>query len=128
MATLCQISLVDDEARFFAFLLKNNVPGEASGYGKFYGEVPEIGSTLQINWNEIDIEKFTATAGGELDTDFMERCLNDADEYLKVIHVHRYFVPTPELFAKSYKDMKRGLTIGHFQVTECTVFVVKARL
>ena len=52
MITLCQIIVVDDEAKFFEQLKKNGSAFglHGGGWGRFTGEVPAINTSFEINF------------------------------------------------------------------------------
>ncbi|HEY9598706.1 MAG TPA: hypothetical protein V6D33_13660 [Cyanophyceae cyanobacterium] len=122
MSCLCQIALIDDESQFMECLSRyNRPPSGYEGFGSFYGDVPPIGSTLQIDWRDYELEnKVPFPEGYEQDR---ERVSN----YFKVIHVHRHLIPKPEYYnsLSTTGDVERALNTGHHSVAICVIYVVQ---
>ncbi|MEH2331240.1 hypothetical protein [Nostoc sp.] len=98
----------------------NHPPRGFGGWGRFYGEAPAIGTTLQIDWSDYElVNNLPLPENHESDR---ER----TSDYFRVIHHHRHLVPKPEYYNTSSSDIKRGLNVGHYTVYQCTVYVVKA--
>ena len=116
MSVLCQIGLVDDEKQFIEYLKQHNRLPIYTGCGRFYGEVPEIGTTLQIDWSDYERENKTPFPEGH------ENDRERASDYFKVIHHHRRLVPKPEYYSD---EIRRGLNTGHHSVTLCVIYVVQ---
>jgi hypothetical protein len=122
MSVLCQIAQVDDEKQFMEYVKKyNRPPYPGGGWGRFYSEVPAIGTTLQIDWSDYESEN---------NVPLPERYEKDRErpsDYGRVIHHHRHLVPKPEWYNIDTSDeIHRGLNIGHHAVVLCVVYVVEA--
>ncbi|MEH2425446.1 MAG: hypothetical protein V7K48_32470 [Nostoc sp.] len=121
MSVLCQIALVDDEQKFINFVNHYyHPPSGFAGWGRFYGEVPAIGTTLQINWSDYEL------VNNLLFPENHESDHERISDYFKIIYHHRHLVPKPEYYSTSSSDPKRSLNVGHYTVSQCTVYVVKA--
>jgi hypothetical protein len=121
MSALCQIAKVDDEHRFMEHVRQHNRPPDGyGGWGRFYGEVPAIGTTLQIDWSDYELVN---------DVPFPERGEKDREggsDYFRVIHHHRHLVPKPEYYSswESSADQNRAMNVGHHSITLCVIYVV----
>jgi len=121
MSVLCQISLVENERQFMELLSQ----GEAvwnrgmGGWGRFYGEIPAVGTTLQIDWTDFALENEEPFPEG------YERDRERSPDYFKVIHHHRHLVPKPEYYGESDNETRRQLAVGVYSVSLCHVIVVK---
>ena len=121
MSTLCQIAVVDNEQNFQDHLKKYGEPLNGNGgWGRFYGDVPAIGTTSEINWRDYElINEELFPKNGEKDRDRQ-------DDKFRIIHYHRHLVPKPEYYSSSIGiDTKRGLNTGHHSTYLCIVYVVK---
>jgi hypothetical protein len=122
MTVLCQIALVDDEKEFMHFLKEHGFPSSSSGWGRFTGEVPAIGTTLQIDW--CDYESIN-------NTPYPEDYKTDKDrqsDHFRVIHHHRHLVQTPESYERSDRAIKHTLEVGDYFIDVCMVYVVRTRI
>jgi hypothetical protein len=123
MSVLCQIALVDDEKQFMEYVKQyNHPPSGYGGWGRFYGEVPAIETTLQIDWSDYELENKVPFPEGRKND--QER----ASDYFRVIHHHRHLVPKPEYYSSLSSDtdeMKRALNVGHHAITLCVIYVIK---
>jgi hypothetical protein len=124
MFELCQISQVDDEHRFMEYVQRHDRPlFGCGGWGRFYGEVPAIGTTLQIDWSDYELVN---------DVPFPESGEKDRErrsDFFRVIHHHRHLVPKPEYYSskKSSTDRNHAMNVGHYSITLCVIYVVHER-
>ena len=121
MSVLCQIVQVKDEKEFMEYVKKYNRPPEHDGgWGRFYSEVPAIGTTLQIDWSDYESVN---------NVPLPERYENERErpsDYCRVIHHHRHLVPKPEWYhVDTHDEIQRGLNTGHYAVVLCVVYVVE---
>jgi hypothetical protein len=122
MSVLCQIALVDDEKEFMNLLKEHGFPSSSRGWGRFTGEVPAIGSTLEINWCDYEsVNNILHTESDRIDKDRQS-------DYFRVIHHHRHFVPTPEYYDRSDDATKYTLEVGCYSIYVCMVYVVRTRI
>jgi hypothetical protein len=118
MSVLCQISAIDNEKQFMEYIKQHNQPpAGGGGWGRFYGEVPAIGTTLQIDWSDYElVNEIPFPQGREKDRERESDCF-------RVIHHHRHLVPKPEYYSD---DLNRALKEGGYAVNVCIIYVVKA--
>ena len=106
MSTLCQIAKVNDEKYFMDYVKQHNYPPDGSGgWGRFTGEVPAIGTTLQIDWSDTEVEEGSQRS-------------QRASDYFKVIYHHRHLIPGPDY----------GSLASRHHVNVCMVYVIAVEI